>query len=287
VQLRPDLSVVGGGMYLVVAAGGTFLAHVRGHLSPAAAWVFMGCGALVVSVWLALRLGVSPATVMRAPPIPGMMAKHRGYARWAAPSSVLGFAAGGLYYFLLPWSHGLETAGALRALANLVTPMGHASAAASNLLVPVLSRQGDAPSRRRVIHLAAGLVVAGGALYCAILLAWGRPLLAILYGNAYYTGLAPLLVVLGPAMVVYGLGGVAGAGLRSLDRPDRVFRASALSAVVAVTLGVGLTRRFGLAGAAGATLLAWGGGAAAQWIDGSRLVWGRGPASGPAAPRSA
>ena len=183
-----------------------------------------------------------------------MFRDHWQYGRWSLASSGLSWIPGNLYYILIPAFAGLQAAGALKAVANLVLPILHFNSALASLLLPAL-----AAAARRKSHfnrlVAAGLAVfAGGSiLYWAVLTTFRVPIVAALYGQTYNdtAGLIPIMALL---PLGAGCSAVLGSALRALERPHQV-SGYAVSTALTLTVGIWGVYAWGLTGAALGLLL--------------------------------
>ncbi len=265
IRLEPQLAASAGLVYFVLMAAGLGALYHQGWLSMFPALSVMGLTSLVASAWLALRLGVSPAS-----PITGTelnreaLRDHWGYGRWSVATMPLLWISGDLFYLFLALWWGLEASAGLKAVANLILPIQHISSALSVLLVPVLVRERGDGEFGRLAHLSAMLLGGGSLAYWGLLVLLHRPIMGVLYGGRY-AGHVDVLWILG--FVVLGSAIVAGLGgaLRALERPDEVFRAYAVASIVALTVGLWCTVTWGTVGAAAGLALSSATKAAAMW----------------------
>lgn len=128
------------------------------------------------------------------------------------------------------------------------------------LLPHVARREGRAPTG--ILLLSAGVVMLGGGL---ILVALSGPIIATIFGPSYADAGAalPLLVVAATAM-----GGWKMVGAELVARGESRARATSalLALAVMVVAGPVLTPRFGIAGAAAGSALAYGAAATHLWV---------------------
>jgi O-antigen/teichoic acid export membrane protein len=200
--------------------------------------------------------------------------EHARFGRWGVGTGVLYFATGQLFYLLLPLHGGLDETGALRALVTLTTPMALVSSACAAVLGPALVRARGTPqfARRLRVALVGVLAVAVAyGLFIGLLHNW---LLDVAYGGRY-TAYGRWLWLLGLAIPAGAAAELLQAALRAVERPQRVFRAYAVSAAVAVVIGGGLILALGLPGAAVAVALSALTAAGVLW-------WGYAKSDGPA-----
>jgi O-antigen/teichoic acid export membrane protein len=139
-RLQPKLAAMGGAVYLLVVLAGSYALLRAGVLAPGSALVLMGVAGVISGAWILARLrSTGPATADLAPSRHEVYREHWHYGRWSLASSGLSWVPGNVYYLLLPAFAGLEAAGAVRAVSNLVLPVLHLNAALGILLLPALS----------------------------------------------------------------------------------------------------------------------------------------------------
>jgi O-antigen/teichoic acid export membrane protein len=250
-----DISVAkaafGALFYCIVLVGGSFVLERLGLMSAFTAFVVMAAAALVTSVVLYIQLH-------RALPVGGVepgaretWRKHWRYGRWAIASSVAGWVPAYVYYPLLGSFGGMTETADLRALMNFAQPLAQFYAALSPVFLPYAARQRARDPR-------AGLAVAARNATVLFMLAavgyWAVLLLArtqafhLLYGEKY-ANVVDLLPIIAIGSVLWS--GTIGASiaLRAMESPDTIFLAYGAASIVAVTVGIPLTRMAGVTGA--------------------------------------
>lgn len=250
-RLQPQWAATGGTVYLLLLLTGSYVLWVVDLLSPFSALLLLGGAGLVSGLWILGRLrhgsvsaageGLSRGEVFR---------DHWSYGRWAVASSGLSWIPGNLYYVLLPAFAGLEAAGALRAVSNLVLPITHFQQALGSLLLPALSSAAPRKTRfHRLLWASLAAFVGGAVLYGIVLTALRTPIIGWLYHGAYKdtTGLVPIIALF---PVAAALSIVLGSALRALEQPQHVFWAYMASTVFTITIGIWGMARWGLTGAA-------------------------------------
>ena len=260
VRLQPGWAAAGGFLYLVLLFGLISALQAGQRLSPMTTFLGMGAVALVVCVFLLLRLGPS-WTAERGKPSPAVVfADHWRYGRWSVATAGISWLPSNIYYVLLPTWFGLEGAGAFRAIMNLAMPVLHTISALSGILLPVLVRQRNEAGTKgmaKPMKSVLALFVTGSALYLILLWGLGSELLQLLYGGKYkeYT-LLPLLLV---GLLPFGssLAAVLGCALRALERPKWIFWCYVGSGAVTVLLGVPLVAFLGVTGALSGLLFSY------------------------------
>ncbi len=255
VRLEPQYAALGGALYMVLMLVGVYALYRQQWLSTVSALGTMAVASLAAGLWLVLRLQVRRPPVSRNQLVRDTFGAHWGYGRWAVASTVITLVPGDIYYsLLLPVWGGLAATAAFRALTNLILPIQHATSALSVLLVPTLAHTRGDPRFTRLVRWALGVFTFGTVSYWVLLSLFHRSLVTWLYGGRYLEH-GGLLLLLGAWPVVGGVISVLGGTLRALERPDRIFWASGLSTVIALTAGLGLVAGWGIVGAAVGLLL--------------------------------
>lgn len=248
VRLQPQIASYAGVGYAVLLVSGAFLLSSVGLLSAVTAFGLMGLSSLAAAAWLTRRLGLQLLPV-HDPLAIEARAQHWSYGRWAVSAAMLTWVPGNLYYLLLPIWGGVEGVGTLRALVNLVTPIVHTNVAFSLVLLPALaSVRGTSAFTKRL--LAAFVVFCSvAALYWVALVYLREPVLHWLYAGQYDAE-ASILWLLGLLGLATAVVAVAGAALRALERPDRIFWAYVFSSLVAAGTGIVFVSQWQVRGAA-------------------------------------
>jgi O-antigen/teichoic acid export membrane protein len=256
IRSRPAWPATSGVIYCAGLFAATMLLRATGSLTPFTAFAVMGGLSLVTSVLLLSILRVR----WRQEDLEtqGVAADHWKYGRWIAPTRALAWIPMNIYFAILPLWFGLSESGALKALLNFSMPVTQALSALGVLIVPCLVRyrtKGGNRGLEPVVRWFSGLAFLGTTLYAAILWIFRDQALYLLYGKNYehYSSLVFLFACLAP------FGACAtqpfSSALAAMERPDLMFRSSAVAGVVAIGLGVPLIVKFGLAGAlAGVTV---------------------------------
>ncbi len=248
VESRPRLAAEGSALYLgVVAAVTLSVPKLSGQF--AVSWVFLGlaAGNALLGLWLRMRMALGPAngTVTGAE----VVAQHWKFGRWAIGGSLLSWVPTNFFYVLLPASVSLESAGALRALMNLIQPAVQGNGALALYLVPWLARRRGAAGFGRIVAATVTLQVGAAVIYWLLLAGFAGPIMTALYRGRYdaWNG---LLWVLGLIPVATGAIAAIGTVARAVDRPEVLTFGYLAAAVATVTLGNWLMARYGLWGAA-------------------------------------
>lgn len=255
---EPGMALTGSLVYLLVTVAGILAAQGLGVLSVVAVyWVMaVACGlqaAVVLRLWKPSLAGVRDQSFWFS-----ILRAHWGYGKWllAAESSswVLNYGFAGLTAATVD----LASAGGYRAAQSLLRPYGIVFVAMGMLFLPRLAASvrdaGPNASRRFVAEMGAALSVLGLAVFLVLLLL-GGPIMELVFGPEFTT-FGWLVAVLAGAQIVHGWIVGFSMALQAAERPRAVFYGQAASATVAVVLGFGLGLPFGLAGLAGAAVIA-------------------------------
>lgn len=256
VRFAPHLAASGGAWYMTLMLTGAWVLYWREWLSAASALGVMALSSLVVSLWLARRLRVKRPSLRAGGLAQDAFVDHWRYGRWSVGNQALNWVPMNIFYLILPIWGGLAAGASFKALMNLVMPMLQAVWSLSILLLPTLVWARDEGRHRlnsRLMH-ALIIFVIGPAVYWLLLGLFHQPLVSWLY-DGQYTQRAALLWLLGLSPIAASVKQVLSQALRALERPDWLFLAYTLSAIVALTLGTGLVYLWGIAGAGAGLVL--------------------------------
>lgn len=248
-SVGPRRATLAGGAQLVLILAGLAGLRMFGELSTESAFALLGVAGGLTG--LALVSSLRPRFAATAELGSDVLLLHQRYGGWAGATGLLTWIPGQAYYVILPAAGAMAAAGNLRALMNLVLPLMQGYVAVSTVLITTLARARLQSEARfpRIVRDATVLLLLGAAGYAAFLLWLGPAAMRLVYDGRYdhLSGLLPLVAVI----PVLGIGAtVLSPALRALELPDRVFLAYATSTAVALTLGLWLTIRFEVAGAA-------------------------------------
>ena len=250
-RVEPRLAASGGFLYSVLMISGACGLYWGGWLSAASTLGVMAVSSLVVSLWLAVRLGIEFPKVRGGLIVREVLGSHLRYGRWSVANQVFNWVPLNVAFLVLPIFGGLAAGASYKALMNLTMPVLQGVWALSILLLPILVRareEGEAAFDARV-RSALVIFVLGPIAYWLLLGAFHRPLMELFYGGRYLEH-AGLLWLLGLAPILAAVKQVMGHALRALERPDWLFWAYALSAGTAVSAGTALVYLWGVTGAA-------------------------------------
>lgn len=256
VQTQPHHAAWAGLLYLLIVVGLAWVLRTAGTLTLVWAVAVQACAATISAAvllfWLRPDFRKAHAPLRRE-----VWHDHWRFGRWGIATGLTYYATNQAFFLILPTFHGLEAAGALRAVTNLTVPMALIGTAISSLLTPMLVRSRGTPAFRSIVRRAAVGLCCGGAAFAVLLIVFRRPLLDLAYGGRYM-GQAGVLVVLATGIVPAMAVDLLSATLRAAERPRAAFMAFVYSAGVGLTAGSTLTLLYGLRGAAGAIVLCAG-----------------------------
>jgi O-antigen/teichoic acid export membrane protein len=269
-QMNPRRAAQAGLGYLVIVMASLAVIHGLGVLSLGVVLVMMGACSLAAALWLAaghVRFGRLPDHLLRE-----VGADHWRYGTWAAATQLLSFIPGNLYYFLLPKMATLEQSGALRALTNLVNPFIQANAAMCLLLLPTFVRSKGTPEGKRVHRLALLGLAGGPLLYWLFLGLFNHQVIHLIYRDKYqqYAG---LLWIIALQPVILGMSGTYGSLLRAHQKLNAIFWSGVVAAATAVSLGIEMTLKFGMAGVCWSIVITFTVHHIALWLFSRNVHW--------------
>ena len=254
VVFLPQKAVLGACVYSFLLLAGLALLYKLRSLSPFSAFLLLAAGAVVTGPLMLrwLRAGLVETT-------PGfrltdIVRRHWTYGRWAVANSVVIWCSLAIYYPLLGSFFTLAETGKFKALMNLASPIGQAFVAISLLSLPVASRahHQDGAVAGRIVWRLTLLYLGGTCLYWVALLLLRGPVVHYLYGGRYMQVINLLpWVALGSILRISGTAQTL--ALKAMHSPAKALVAYSSACVVAITVGVPCTYRFGLRGA----LFAW------------------------------
>jgi O-antigen/teichoic acid export membrane protein len=250
-KLSPGPSAASAVLYCVVLLAGLGVIYKYDLVSAASALVLMGIGGLVSAIVLLIYLGFRLQSTQADPTLRETWDRHWRYGRWALGANAMMWIPINIFYPLLSKFAGLAQAGELKALMNFAAPMLQTCAALSSLMLPytarMLEQRGNGGANAALKRMTL-ICVACAIPYWIVLLVFKGPAFHFLYSGRYSSvmDLLPITALVsvlgsaffGPAIV-----------LRSLESPASVFGAVTISSVVALVVGIPLTRSLGVAGA--------------------------------------
>lgn len=263
---RPAAALAQSAAFLLATVGAFATLAVTGSSSLPAVYAAMaGCGtAVCLAEAPSLRrqmLRPSPRQVRR------FAREHVLYGRWIlATIPVLAVCFQG-YFFLVALMLSQRDVGYLKAAETFIGPFAQVSTGLSMLLIPMIARRVDdmpAGTQRGVLGRMLLVLVAGAAVYSALVLAFGENLLILIFGP----DLAGASVLLPPiCFIPLALAAAvpAGVALTARGRSDLKLLAYSLTATASFVAGVPLILAFGVTGAAVGLGASWAALAISQW----------------------
>ena len=250
-QRSPAPAVLGAALYCVLALGGLWLAYRFHMLSPLAAFLFMGVGALGAGAFLLNHLRRHLPKAGIPPSVREVWKRHWQYGKWALGSAAMMWVPANIFYPLVSSFKGMAQAGELKALMNFATPMLQFYGAIALLLLPHATRvhayESKAELRKAAVRITL-LCVFGCAAYWAVLLVFHGAVFRVLYSGRY-TEVEYLMPVVALASLSWSAFFGPATVLRAMEAPDQVFGAVALASCVSVLVGVPATKLLGVQGA--------------------------------------
>jgi O-antigen/teichoic acid export membrane protein len=255
-QFRPQLATIASAAYLMLLLLGLFTLTGLHAVSIFSALMMMSASGAIAGGWLWRRVNRTLPKEEKLVASRPVVVDHWRYGRWAAATAVLMWVPLNFFFVVLSVMVNLEASASLKALSNVVLPLLQANAALASLLLPAMAlRARHHDQFKKLLRFALMLFAAGACAYSIVIGSFSRALLHLLYGGKYdaqarLLWLLLLIPILDGAMIVLS------SALRSLERPDLVFRAQLAIAVFVLTVGVFATRSFGVGGAAVVIVLA-------------------------------
>ena len=249
-ELSPARAALGSLVYFGLVLAGLFAGHARGLITPFTAFLLMGVAAAFTGVVLFRQLARHLPAGLAGPGWREAWRRHWEYGRWALAASIASWLPAYIYYPLLGAMSGMASAGQLKALMNLASPVNQILAALSMLFIPhaarVQGRHGMNGSRGLSVRLTV-ISVAMTAGYWAVVIMLKKPVFHLFYGT-HYLGIANLLPVVALGSLFWSAASGPSIVLRGMESPQSLFWAFAIAAVVSLLVGIPATWRFGLSG---------------------------------------
>lgn len=186
-----------------------------------------------------------------------LLKEHWHYGRWIVLATILYTIGSQAQVFLTAGLINLEAAGAWRALQNFTLPITQAVVAISLLGMPLLSaefgRANFSSLQKKGYQIMIAMFIFTG-MYELILWIFASPLEQWIYDGKYaqYNWLIPLLGLI-PVLTAVATG--YSLILRAIQRPQYYLIANAINALLAILVGVPMTRQWGIVGTMMSALL--------------------------------
>jgi O-antigen/teichoic acid export membrane protein len=255
---NPRLAAFGGALNLTLTVVGLALLSRLSLLTVLSAQVLLGLATSVAALFILLSLRRATATPLGQADLASVWSAHWRYGRWSGAIGPLVWIQNAVYYFVLPVWGGLAAVGAFKALLNLVMPILQSDGALATLLMPeFVKRRRSAGGLAHIVTWASLGFAAEATIYGLMLLLFGKPLLAWVYGGTYQydpviLGLLALLPLLNSQLQIFSC------ALRAREQPQAVLWATMLSVVTMSTVGVWAVVTRGVQGAIIGSLIGCG-----------------------------
>ena len=249
--------------------GLTMLIDSVRYLGPLPAILALGVTVTVTNVYLVIAalsaMSILPLVswLWQSKAVFSISKELAGHWRLASPvlgANLLSVFTTQWFLWLLAWRHTPDAAAGLVALTNVVAIASPVMLGAENILVPKVARARSELNHAGLMALVGRYCLACMALVAPFFLAialFPRRILALIYGasSPYNTHIAALEMLAG-VYVCFVLSYILAATLRGYRAGAAVFSMQFYPAVLGITLGSWLAIRFGLDGAALASLSA-------------------------------
>ena len=214
VTLRPEWSAVGGVLYVLLMIAGLYGLYRQQWLSSTSALLVMGGSSLVVSMGFLGLLQPSWSSGIGNPSVGMVLSDHWRYGRWAVSSEALLALHNNIYIVIVTALLGFASIAALKAVQNLVTPVGQFINALTLLFVPNsarhFSQNGASALMTDAVSISVALSLAAFTYWLMAVIA-GPTVVNMLYtgkydeyaGLIYYVAFVPVLTALrvGPNVI--------------------------------------------------------------------------------------
>jgi len=177
--------------------------------------------------------------------------EHWKYARWVLATAFVFQLTYQGYYWLLAALISVKEVAELRAMQLMVSPVDQICVALDLLVLPVMAFRYASRQHSELVSLwkTFGLLnLAITGIYALAITVMGRRLMHSIYAGKF-DDISVLLGTLAMLPLVMGVGNSLNVALKSVERPDMVFRAYVASGIATVALGIPLVRQAGLKGA--------------------------------------
>jgi O-antigen/teichoic acid export membrane protein len=255
-RLTPGRALLGSGVHGALLVAGLAALLWLGRLDAVDAIYCTAASHLAGALWIAVGSREGWMLPDRSF-VSRVVRLHADYGRWALPSALVVWIPWHLHFALLASWWSLEEVAALRALYNVTLPISHLLMSLSAVLLPVLASRGaTGPEGAGTATLRVAAVFTTASLaYLGLVLAFGEPALAWIYGGAYSDVyfLAPWI-----AAVPVAVGGIMAMSVvhRAAGRTDHAFLTWLPYGALSVVLGAGGALLHGAPGLVGGILLA-------------------------------
>lgn len=235
------LSVV---LLLAVATKTSILNGFSTFLIAAIAWIIAGC-------FLIKQLPGVTGTYAFAESTPDHWSEHWKYARWVLATVFVFQLMNQGYYWLLAAFISVKQVAELRAMYILLTPADQVFIAIDLLILPLMAFHYASGQGARLVSLwkrFGALTLLVSVVYAACIWTFGRRLMHSIYAGKF-DDVSALLSLFAILPVITSIGNSLNLALKSMERPDLVFRSYVVSGFITAAVGIPMVRHFGLRGA--------------------------------------
>lgn len=249
----PQWAALGSAIYAVVVVAGVLLLEWLNALTPVSAFLVMGAGGLIASVFLTVAL-IRPHWPRKGSDLKAgqVWRDHWRYARWASTSNSLNWVSTNVIPVISPLLIGLSGTGALRAMNVVMMPLYLSVTAVMGIGLPTFSRafvQGGKTRLNAYARNIGVLVVGASAAYCVLMTFIGTDLVSVLFKGQYDEHIT-VAILASNALVQVLYSGVLtlDVALRSMGKIRQSFVGNLIPTVISWTAGVWLMFHYGLLG---------------------------------------
>lgn len=249
----PQWAALGSAMYAVVVVAGVLLLEWLNVLTPFSAFLVMGAGGLLASVFLTVVL-ICPHWPRKDSELKAgaIWRDHWRYARWASTSNSLNWVSTNVIPVISPLIIGLSGTGALRAMGIIMMPLYLSVSAVMGIALPTFSRafvQGGKARLNAYARNIGALVTSASVVYCVLMTLIGVNLIHLLFRGQYDQYITVAILGTNAAVqVLYAVVLTLDVALRSMGRIRQSFVGNLIPSVISWTAGVWLMVHYGLLG---------------------------------------
>jgi O-antigen/teichoic acid export membrane protein len=238
-----------------------------GRMSPANAFIAIGGACALTGIaWLYLA---RTNFLVRADQVRDTMKQSWDLGKWLFALQITITLQAWIPYWLLAFGLGTTATGVYAACMSIVLFANPLMIGIGNTLAPkaALALKEGSYSRLRC-EVTQDLLLLGGAmsLFCLVILFTSEDLMGLLYHSKEYAGHGHTVMVLALALLASALGMPATNALQAMERPQAIFWASSVGAVLTVVLVACLMIEWSLLGAAYGFLAGNVAGAVGRWV---------------------
>lgn len=251
---KPQLSAIGGAIYLVVNIVSTVILYQSNLLNPFTALVGMGLASFITVIVQVIMLkpqyrgnyeDITPKSVM---------ADHWEYGKWAISAQSISWLSTNFGILLIPLVTGFSSSATIRATTILILPVIMMNTALVSLLTPIFVRTYKSEGARGLdkrVRNTRLMVMAVTGVYFIVLSIFGKQLVHILYDGNYDEEVSSLYMVALAAMpFITTVSRIFDAGLMSMGKIKLSFKSKIVPTTLTVILDLILVVPFGILGIA-------------------------------------